>query len=1048
MGSSDTFDKLSLTILLMMIFLIPGLSQDIEPVNTIILPIEENHDCQIGGVLMTRDNTKLIIQYSVGHDFYADSKIFINSLNTGGVLKEISISPGFYHSYSFSPDQKYLAGAGSYLMIIDFENTYKQYKFGYQGNYDNQYYSFDGNRLIYKDYNNYYILKDLNQLWWRNPGINDISSHLDKKPLKDHNDMILAFTEWPVFLSRTGFDWRSDAIKLYYLKDDQDYIFNDVIYESTVLKNSALKFYPNLNLILVAEGSTIKFIDAEKKEIIYSAVVGNAITYMDANYERKFILVRNKNGNSISTDLFLYPSLYNVNCPGINFNNLLISDDGNQLITWSNNEIKIYKLDHFLANLFYKNEIENELKGSELNLPKGEFETQSLFDARLKRYGEFKKEIYDKYGEKASTFINDQAEKKIQTIKESYGSESLAITDVGTYDADHGILPLTIEKVGLINLPVPVSEAKSFKENCATLRFNAEKQLEFDEKTTRYFNLQVVHPITGAVYVIKSGHPYFVDYVASKTRQISGIPNLVPEIKFIEPSGNDLLDGGESARFEIILTNNGDGTAKDITVHLTDNLISGLSYEKEIFIPGIVAGEKYLTTIEIEANRKIPDSVVQFTFDFNESNGFMPGSVNFIINTQHYKNPVLKLQDVIVHEATGNGNNIIENGENIEVTVLVQNRGQGDALESKALVSFSDPNILILTPDKLNQSFGDLKPGESRQFSFNFSVNYNYSGTDSLPINLVLSERYNEYGGKFPMGLELKKKNLAKTTIELEGKYQKDIDIQEVSLLSDVDKNIPVNDQLNVNRFALVIGNEDYSSYQKGLDKESDVDFARNDATVFARYCQLTLGIPEENIILITDASSPQMNSSIEKLCKLAQYSNGEAELIFYYAGHGFPDEETKEGYIMPVDITGANVKYGIKLSDLYYKLTEYPAKRVVVILDACFSGGARNESLLSVRGVKVKAKSTPLRGNLIAITASSGDQSSLSFKEKQHGMFTYFLLKKLQEGSKSISYKALTEYIIYHVQLESVKINNQEQNPQVLISPEIENEWINWMVE
>jgi len=73
------------------------------------------------------------------------------------------------------------------------------------------------------------------------------------------------------------------------------------------------------------------------------------------------------------------------------------------------------------------------------------------------------------------------------------------------------------------------------------------------------------------------------------------------------------------------------------------------------------------------------------------------------------------------------------------------------------------------------------------------------------------------------------------------------------------------------------------------------------------------------------------MKREIEKLAKLSDYSNGQAELIFYYAGHGFPDENTKESYIMPVDISGQDVRSGIKLSNLYEKLTEFPSKRVTV---------------------------------------------------------------------------------------------------------------------
>jgi len=66
--------------------------------------------------------------------------------------------------------------------------------------------------------------------------------------------------------------------------------------------------------------------------------------------------------------------------------------------------------------------------------------------------------------------------------------------------------------------------------------------------------------------------------------------------------------------------------------------------------------------------------------------------------------------------------------------------------------------------------------------------------------------------------------------------------------LSDIDKNIPQCSTSNPYRFALVVGNEDYTSHQSDLKSESNVDFARNDASAFKEYCIKTMGIPEKNI--------------------------------------------------------------------------------------------------------------------------------------------------------------------------------------------------------
>jgi hypothetical protein len=259
---------------------------------------------------------------------------------------------------------------------------------------------------------------------------------------------------------------------------------------------------------------------------------------------------------------------------------------------------------------------------------------------------------------------------------------------------------------------------------------------------------------------------------------------------------------------------------------------------------------------------------------------------------------------------------------------------------------------------------------------------------------------------------------------------------------SDVDQLSPQTVNTHPYRFALVIGNEDYSSHQIDLSSEINVDFARNDASAFKEYAINTLGIPDKNVIFLLDATTGQMNQGISKLNLIIKNTQGNAEAFVYYAGHGLPDEQTKEAYIMPVDVSGKNSGEGIKLKDMYSKLTEYPSRRITVFIDACFSGGARNQGLLAARGVKVKAKEDILNGNLVVFSASSGEQSSLPYKEKQHGIFTYYLLKKLQETKGNVNYSELSKYIKDIVSLQSVLINDKEQSPQVNVSNSIQGDW------
>ncbi len=264
---------------------------------------------------------------------------------------------------------------------------------------------------------------------------------------------------------------------------------------------------------------------------------------------------------------------------------------------------------------------------------------------------------------------------------------------------------------------------------------------------------------------------------------------------------------------------------------------------------------------------------------------------------------------------------------------------------------------------------------------------------------------------------------------------------------SDVDNNIPVNDITKNNTYALIIGNEDYSSFQTDLSSEVNVDFAINDAMIFKEYCIKTLGIPDKQIKFLTNATLGQMNQGIAWLKNLAKIDNGKAELIFYYSGHGLPDEQTKESYLMPVDISGGNISLAIKLSDVYNKLNVYPAKRVVVFLDACFSGGARNQGLIAMKGVKVKPKENQITGNMIVLSSSTGDESSGVYREKQHGYMTYYLLKKLQKTKGDITYKELADFVIESVTKETA-LKGKTQTPQCSYSLRVKDVWLNWKLK
>jgi len=253
---------------------------------------------------------------------------------------------------------------------------------------------------------------------------------------------------------------------------------------------------------------------------------------------------------------------------------------------------------------------------------------------------------------------------------------------------------------------------------------------------------------------------------------------------------------------------------------------------------------------------------------------------------------------------------------------------------------------------------------------------------------------------------------------------------------SDVDQNIPEAPVTNTNTFAIIIANENYL-------KETPVQYALNDGEMFKTYCQKVLGLPEDNIHYTEDATLNMILAEVDWIAKVAKAYNGEASLIVYYAGHGIPDEASGSSYLLPVDGIGNNLRTGYSLAELYKTLGALPAKSVTVFMDACFSGAKRGEGMLaSARGVAIKAKPEAPKGNMVVFSAAQGDETAYPYEDKGHGLFTYFLLKKLQETKGQVSLGELAQYVQQQVSRRSIVTNGKSQTPCVTPSESVVGTW------
>ncbi len=516
-------------------------------------------------------------------------------------------------------------------------------------------------------------------------------------------------------------------------------------------------------------------------------------------------------------------------------------------------------------------------------------------------------------------------------------------------------------------------------------------------------------------------------------------PNLViveNSLEFIDRTRNNQIDANEDCKIRFKVHNIGKGRAQNCSVKINmEGATTGILI-KNLSLNSIDAGEISEINIPINSNIHTKTGIVTFTIEVQESNGFGTDPFQMSVNTRAYEQPYLQIVDYAV---TGNSSATLTKKQPFNLQLMLQNTKYGKAENIE--INLQLPKNVFLLDGNENISFYSLEGGKAKSIDYQLVVNNNYNNSN-IPILVKISEKYGKFAENKTINLHLNQ-NLSSTRLTVKA-AEDELDRQEIQLAtlgSEVDRNIPVTNTKNNNAFVLIIANEHYSQV-------ASVPFALNDGNIFREYCIKTLGIGEKHIKYLADATGNQIKAGVNWLANLTEAFDN-PQIIVYYAGHGIPDETNKSAYLLPVDGSGTDVTTGYKLDDLYATLGKMPASRITVFMDACFSGSKREEGMLaSARGVALKAKSGVPQGNMVVFSAAQGDETAYPNREQQHGLFTYYLLKKLQETEGNVELKALGDYVTKQVSQQSLLLNSKKQTPSVVPSASLGNEWQTWKLK
>ena len=235
--------------------------------------------------------------------------------------------------------------------------------------------------------------------------------------------------------------------------------------------------------------------------------------------------------------------------------------------------------------------------------------------------------------------------------------------------------------------------------------------------------------------------------------------------------------------------------------------------------------------------------------------------------------------------------------------------------------------------------------------------------------------------------------------------------------------------------FAVVVGVENYA---QNLPR---AQFAKRDAKAFERHL-IALGVPPRHIAYLEDERASRSALVMQLDRWLPNNVKADSRVFFYFSGHGAPDPESGNAYLVPFDGNPGDLEdTAYSLRDLYTKLAALKARRVIVALDSCFSGaGGRSVLAKGTRPLVIKVREgvVPDDGKMVVLTASRSDQITGVLEEQGHVAFTYYLLNGLNgkalDSDKRVTARSLYAYLKPKVE-DAARLDNRNQTPQMLPS-------------
>ena len=223
-------------------------------------------------------------------------------------------------------------------------------------------------------------------------------------------------------------------------------------------------------------------------------------------------------------------------------------------------------------------------------------------------------------------------------------------------------------------------------------------------------------------------------------------------------------------------------------------------------------------------------------------------------------------------------------------------------------------------------------------------------------------------------------------------------------IFDDLDPTI-IKAKINSSSVALIIGIEDY-------ENTFAAPFAKNDALAFNDFANTSLGIPQQNIKLLTNNQAERTKTfKILKQWLPKMVKENKTDIYIFFSGHGLASEDGEELYLLPSDGEPDLLEDSTLLRNrIFDQIAKLNPRSVTVFLDTCYSGATRtDEFLVAAKPILIEAKEQDIPNKFTVFSASSARETAKVLKEAEHGLFSYYMMKGLEGEADANSDNQIT---------------------------------------